>query len=473
MLQSLTLAFICFLVFFANLAQSAPAEDLVDLSSIPDLNKFKNYTSRIYSGYLHVNENKSHHYIFTESQSNPSKDPLILWLNGGPGCSSILGFLYEIGPFVYFDGETKLTYNDYAWNKQANILYMESPACVGFSYCSDANMPFDDNITASDNLAAFLSWLHKFPEFASRDFYIAGESYAGVYVPFLAYYIDQYNEKKEEDEVKINLIGFIVGNPVTHNQYDTYSDFAFWTTHAALSPAQIKDINKRCSPTSFDTQYCEKLFEEINDFLEDVNIYDFYRYCFTNSTSTSREYFQRFKSLYKEHYGFYQNYQPDPNRPPCIDDEGAYLFLNNKAVRKGFHIWDNTSVFANNTWMMCVDINYKPGEEASYFLYPHMISKGYRILVFSGDSDGSVPTIGTIGWVEQLQSDLKLKVIKSHSPWTMPGLRPNENQVVGYYRKYQGLDFVIVSGVGHMAPQWNKPASFKMFYSFLNNTDLD
>ena len=88
-------------------------------------------------------------------------------LTGGPGCSSILGFLYEHGPFIYSDGSSELEFNDYAWNAKTNVIYMESPACVGLSYCNDPNMPFDDNSTASDNLVALLAWFDKFPEFVN------------------------------------------------------------------------------------------------------------------------------------------------------------------------------------------------------------------------------------------------------------------------------------------------------------------
>lgn len=454
------------------LASAAPTEDLVDLSSVPGLDKFTNYTAKVYSGYLYVNENKSHHYLFVESQSAPATDPLILWLNGGPGCSSILGFLYEHGPFIYPDGSTELEFNQYAWNAQANVLYMESPACVGLSYCNDPNMPFDDNSTASDNLVALLAWFGKFPEYTNNSFFVAGESYAGVYVPYLSYWIDQHNSNVTEDDLKINLVGYAVGNPVTHTFYDQYSDLSFWATHAGISPAQIAEINTQCSPTNFDTNTCNDLMNTISQDLQDINIYDFFRYCFQNSTSTGSAYFENFKHLYNKHYGFFQGYEPDVNRPPCVDDVGAYLFLNNQTVRKGLHIWDNASVYDNHTWYMCANINYTPNPNASYWIYPHMIQKGYRILVYSGDSDGSVPTIGTIRWIEQLQADLGLKTLVSHRTWSTPGDAQDTSEVAGYFRKYDGFRFATVMGVGHMAPQWKRPASFKMFSYFLNDTDL-
>ena len=72
-----------------------------------------------------------------ESMRDPIKDPLVIWFNGGPGCSSMLGFMQEHGPYVMEDGGDSFHFNDYTWNKEVNMLYIESPAGVGYSYCLD------------------------------------------------------------------------------------------------------------------------------------------------------------------------------------------------------------------------------------------------------------------------------------------------------------------------------------------------
>ena len=73
-------------------------------------------------------------YQSSSSQSNPQTDPVLFWFNGGPGCSSLLGALYEHGPFLINDAFASLIENQFAWNKKANVVYIESPANVGFSY---------------------------------------------------------------------------------------------------------------------------------------------------------------------------------------------------------------------------------------------------------------------------------------------------------------------------------------------------
>lgn len=143
----------------------------------------------VYSGYLSLpdSETKQFHYLLATSQNSPSTDPFIVWFNGGPGCSSLLGWAQEHGPYIIPDYETTFTLNPYSWNKEANVLYLESPGGVGFSTCfATLECTSSDASSAVDNLNALLNFFTvKFPEFAQNDLYISGESYAGIYVPLL------------------------------------------------------------------------------------------------------------------------------------------------------------------------------------------------------------------------------------------------------------------------------------------------
>ncbi|KAI3947637.1 hypothetical protein MKX01_034302 [Papaver californicum] len=166
-----------------------------------------------YSGYVTVDGGKGRalFYYFVESPQNTSTNPLVLWLNGGPGCSSFgNGAMMELGPFRVKRDRTTLDLNEYSWNNAANIIFLESPAGVGFSYSnttSDYNLSGDKR-TAQDSYTFLVNWLERFPEYKSRDFFLAGESYAGHYIPQLAQLILHNN--KITNQTIINLKGIAV-----------------------------------------------------------------------------------------------------------------------------------------------------------------------------------------------------------------------------------------------------------------------
>ncbi|KAL0437131.1 UNVERIFIED_CONTAM: Serine carboxypeptidase II-3 [Sesamum radiatum] len=192
-------------VFLTSQDGQMQADKISTLPGQPDNVDFDQY-----SGYITVDPQagRALFYYFVESPTNSSTNPLVLWLNGGPGCSSFgFGAMEELGPFrVNSDGKT-LFRNNYAWNNVANVIFLESPAGVGFSYSNtsaDYNTTGDIR-TAGDAYTFLVNWLDRFPQYKDRDFYITGESYAGHYVPQLAYTILINN--KRTNQTVINLKG--------------------------------------------------------------------------------------------------------------------------------------------------------------------------------------------------------------------------------------------------------------------------
>jgi len=146
------------------------------------------YKNDWFSGYLDVDNNSTHmHYFFFPSQGSPSNDPILIWFNGGPGCSSLLGALYEHGPFILNDAFGALINNKWSWNKKANVLYIESPAQVGYSYMDGKPPTWTDDMVAKLNAKAIIEFFETWKEYQGRDTYISGESYGGIYVPTVFY----------------------------------------------------------------------------------------------------------------------------------------------------------------------------------------------------------------------------------------------------------------------------------------------
>lgn len=153
---------------------------------IPAISKI--YEHPWYSGYLDVEDGKTHmHYFFFPSQNDPANDPLLFWFNGGPGCSSLLGAMYEHGPFLVVDAFASVNYNPYSWNQRASTVYIESPAQVGFSYMDGKAPTWTDDMVAKLNAKAIREFLRVWDEYKSHPTYISGESYGGIYVPTVFY----------------------------------------------------------------------------------------------------------------------------------------------------------------------------------------------------------------------------------------------------------------------------------------------
>ena len=168
------------------LAVVAMAADEGDrMGQLPNTTDFSSPT---YSGFLKASETKKLHYVFAESYDSPETDPVLIWFNGGPGCSSMLAFMQEMGPIEIDDGETYLSANKNPWTRRANVIWLESPAGVGWSIAgTEADLSTNDMIQSEDALAALKSWYGKFPEYSTNPLYVSGESYAGIYVPYLAW----------------------------------------------------------------------------------------------------------------------------------------------------------------------------------------------------------------------------------------------------------------------------------------------
>ena len=200
------------------------------------------YSGEVYSGYLNTTiENHTLFYIYTPSQNNPDTDPLFLWLNGGPGCSSLFGMLGENGPVIFDRDSGEMKLNPFSWNKNSNLLFIEQPAGVGFSETNDTEFEWNDDLMAENLLFGVKDFINEF-NLKGRPFLITGESYAGVYIPYLATYI-----LNDDSQDKINLTGIFVGNGLTDGESDierSMVDFAYY--HGISSINTYTDFKFNC-----------------------------------------------------------------------------------------------------------------------------------------------------------------------------------------------------------------------------------
>lgn len=156
---------------------------------------------------------------FFESRNDPKNDPVVLWLNGGPGCSSLTGLFLELGPSS-IDKKLKIVNNEFSWNNNASVIFLDQPVNVGYSYSGSS---VSNTIAAGKDVYALLTlFFTQFPEYAKQDFHIAGESYAGHYIPVFASEILSHKNRN------INLKSILIGNGLTDGltQYEHYRPMA-------------------------------------------------------------------------------------------------------------------------------------------------------------------------------------------------------------------------------------------------------
>lgn len=183
-------------------------------------------------------------YMYFESRSPATAptDPLVLWMTGGPGCSSELAVFYENGPFRIED-DLSLSENPFGWDVGHNVLFIDQPVGTGFSYTSD---PSDDVTSekqvADDVLDFLLEFLDRKPELLGNELFVTGESYAGHYVPAVASRIAEHNANAARKTAYLNLQGIAIGNGLTDPgiQYGAYADYA--ASKKLIGPSTRKAI---------------------------------------------------------------------------------------------------------------------------------------------------------------------------------------------------------------------------------------
>ncbi|CAF2049617.1 unnamed protein product [Brassica napus] len=523
-----------------------------------------------FSGYVTVNEShgRSLFYWLTESSSSPHTKPLLLWLNGGPGCSSIAyGATEEIGPFRINRG-SNLYLNSFSWNIEANLLFLESPVGVGFSYTNTSSdfKEFGDERTVmrenrresrenrrewrgepsrdreenrqesrehrrdiertveralsrepsrehrrenrrestveisrfrdrrenreigreeersrekrdrerreirrgkcfsfpnrfcptffsairdtapQENLIFLIKWMSRFPQYQYRDFYIAGESYAGHYVPQLAKKINEYN--KAFNKPTINIKGFMVGNPDMDKNNDKLGTITYWWSHAMISDTNYNLILRNCNFTadSFSKECNSSIYNAAADFGE-IDQYSIYTPKCVRMKQMRKAVLARQTTEYD----------------PCTESY-ADIYYNRPDVQRAMH--------ANQTaipykWTACSDPvfnnwNWRLSDNSMLPIYKELMEAGLRIWVYSGDTDSVIPVTATRFSISKLNLPVKTRWY----PWY------SGNQVGGRTEVYEGLTFVTVRGAGHEVPLFKPQGALILLKYFLAGKEL-
>ncbi|OWZ24694.1 Serine protease [Phytophthora megakarya] len=468
------------------------ADEILSLAGKPS-----DYTARLFSGYLPLNNGGHAFYFLAESQSSSSQsDPVLLWLNGGPGASSLSGCFSENGPLlVNKDGKT-LRVNKFAWNQKANLLCIESPVGVGFSYNSSGVYEADDLSQAQDLQDALQKFFGKFPWLRENDFVVSGESYGGVYVPTTALAILKGNAATTDQSQKINLKKFVVGNGV--NEYMGLSTTMYAYYHGLLSTDMYQKFRASCpdfrefekSPLaapgigSDNNPECTSATMDVLSTLvyDRINMYDVYGSC----AGSPKEDIQRLvKEILTPSAAGKMPHPVGNTMDLCLDNKHLEAYFNLAEVRDSMHAnptlahWSadalTTATMDTIGSVLGVDhpmlqhpqmLKYTPtmnGEVTP--LWRQLLESGVKGVIYHGDADLVCNALGGLWAVESLG----LPRLKPRSAWTYT--EGDSKQTGGFVEMFKGITYVTVKGAGHLVPM-DEPKEAKQMLDLFVLNDL-
>lgn len=387
-------------------------------------------TTKQYSGYFKIDGSKSKNYFywFFESRGNPSTDPVIIWLTGGPGCSSTLALFVENGPCSVNDDLTLKT-NPFSWNQNANIMWIDQPAGVGFSYGDSSEYDTTEKEVGDDMFHFLQSFFKAHGEYSKQPFYVFGESYGGHYVPAVAHRVFEGNNNKEG--LHINLQGFGIGNGLTdpQAQYKWYPEMAYNNTygvHAVSYPVYLA-MKAAAGP-------CTRMIEK----------------CQSNKAAclTAQAFCNAAMVAPYAASGLnvYDVREKCKSPPLCYDFSHVTKFLRLESTRKALHVDEKSAKWEACNMEVHAKFAYDWMKNFHGLVVP-MIENGIRGLVYAGDADYIVNWMGCKAWTLELEWK-KAAAFRSaqDKDWIVDG------QKAGKIRNVDSFTFLQVFEAGHMVP---------------------
>eukprot|EP00828_Plagiopyla_frontata_P034711 TRINITY_DN4523_c0_g1_i4.p1 TRINITY_DN4523_c0_g1~~TRINITY_DN4523_c0_g1_i4.p1 ORF type:complete len:428 (-),score=45.91 TRINITY_DN4523_c0_g1_i4:61-1344(-) len=414
-------------------------------------------------GYLNVNPDLSQsslYYLFVGKQgvtnaSQLGSIPLVIWMNGGPGWSSLNGLFFENGPLGLqknSQGNLEEYFKSMAWNKNYNLLYIDQPIGTGASYAqsqqemcrTEAEVAQQwytavQQLTALSNCSFFTSYFQGTTN--ASPVFITGESYAGKYIPNIAANILQYNKLSvNPSSLKLNLKGIAYGNGFT-DPVTIASEYGSYAYNLGLI-----DFNQR---QQIEYYLLQLQFAKDNGNWQDAtNI-------FNNAFSTMQA---MAGGVFT--YDMFEYSSPIPF--DNLDE-----FMQTPSVAQGYNL-NNQIVFDSNSdlvyQILGVDFMQDALEQITY-----CITQGIKVMIYQGQDDLIVPNPGTFKWVDQLTWDGS--DVFNNLDFTF--WQNSQGQPAGYYKRYQNnsihMELRLVNKAGHLVPFYQPQNAMEMLDDFINS----
>jgi vitellogenic carboxypeptidase-like protein len=390
-----------------------------------------------YSGYFTVDKqfDSNLFFWFFPAEEDYEDAPVLLWLQGGPGASSLYAIFEENGPFIL---KSKLELNPHTWTKSHSVIYIDNPVQTGYSFTNDGFAKNETKV-GEDLYEALRQFFTLFPELQTNDFFVTGESYGGKYVPAASYTI---LKKNPTASLKINLKGMAIGNGLCdpENQLK-YADYLYQIGLVDTSgKEQIEVLENEIIAAIHDKDFNEafKLFDDLlNGDLNGGNT------LFKNLTG----------------YSFYFNYLHNENPESNSIDMSYSEFLQTSEVRKAIHVGD--LVYNSG-----VEVEQHLKEDLMQSVAPWIteLLSNIRVLFYNGQLDIIVAYPLTENFLKKLDFDAAEEYKTAvRRKWYVG------NELAGYIKQAGNLTEIIVRNAGHMVPGDQPEVALELITKFTRN----
>ncbi|KAK9476413.1 Alpha/Beta hydrolase protein [Lipomyces japonicus] len=444
--RHVNLVLVAAVLAFSNILPAAASQSDYFVKSLPGTPK-NVALPKMHAGHIEIKPEHHGNIFFWlfDNQHIADKQRTIIWLNGGPGCSSMDGALMEVGPFKVKEGG-ELYENPGRWNEFANLLFVDNPLGTGFSFVDTDSYIHDLPEMATDFLIFLDKFFDIFPQYQSDDLYIAGESYAGMYIPYIADAILSRNN--QTDSKQYPLKGILLGNGWIDpaRQYLSYLPFAYESgiiKGDSVEAKQVEQAQGVCikslqsvleqGTSIIDVPQCEAVLDKILDVSQDKSQPD---------KKTCRNMYDVRK---------FDNYPScGANWPEDLSFVTPYL--RDEAVTKALHI----SPEKKSGWVECAGAvsraftakNSKPASD----LLPRILEQ-IPVLMFNGDKDIICNHLGNEDLIGQLKFNggTGFEEVPGGA-WAPREVWTYEGHEAGYYQSARNLTYVLVHNASHMVP---------------------
>jgi len=408
--------------------------------------------SKQLSGYITVpgpkNDNGTHlFYWFFESRISPSTAPFIIWLTGGPGCSSLVALFYENGP--YFLQKSTLSINPYSWNQVANIMWIDQPVGTGFSYADSFSDYVNDEKAIAEDLYQFTQvFLKQNPKYNNRVF-VFGESYAGHYIPAFGARIVSGNNNLKPGDLTINFSGMGIGNGWVdpESQYGAYADYL---------------VDMKMLDTASQTAYDDTLYPACKALI-DTGLWPvaFYECNLAMEGVLADAEVQAGRTI-----NVYDVTIPCEVEPLCYDFSDADTYLNSAEVKAGLGANSDVDWVDCSTEVHLLLLDDWVGNFAVDI--PIVLAQNISVLIYSGTNDFICNHLGGSRWVSEMQWPGQGEFQKAPEvPWTVNG------KVAGQSKSASGFTFLEVYNAGHMVPMNQPVNALAMVQAFISGKTFE